>query len=302
MNAKPFLKWAGGKKQLLSELVASLPLSIIKSKTIEIYIEPFVGGGSFFFYLQDNFKIKKSYLLDINEDLILTFKVIKKESKDLISLLGLIEKEYLTINIDKRVSYYYEVREKFNKQITNINYQTFDKGWITRAAQVIFLNKTCFNGLFRSNSKGEFNVPFGRYTNPKICDSENINAVSSKLKNTELICGDFELTDKLVYKQTLIYLDPPYRPVNKTSSFTTYSKDGFTDDDQIRLANYYINQSNKGAYLILSNSDPKNYDVNDNFFDDLYSKFRIRRVLASRFINSNKNKRGKIKELIITNY
>lgn len=300
-EARPFLKWAGGKRQLLGDLTKRLPSHIVKKEVIETYIEPFVGGGAFFFYLKNNFEIKRSVLLDINNDLILTYLVIQKYSKELISKLKELEFHYLKLDIAKQEEYFYKKRAEFNDMMTGFNFKEYHPQWIERAALVIFLNRTCFNGLFRQNSKGFFNVPFGKYKNPTICDEENIKNTASALKNTKIICGDFNRSIKYVSNNTLIYLDPPYRPIIKTS-FTKYSKDGFNDDDQRRLAQYFKHMSEKNAFLIMSNSDPKSGDMNDNFFDDLYKEFQINRVFSKRSINSVANKRGKISEIIITNY
>jgi DNA adenine methylase len=201
-----------------------------------------------------------------------------------------------------RKEYYYHIRDKYNKQIENFNYSSFNDEWIERTAYLIFLNKTCFNGLFRHNKKGEFNVPFGRYKNPSIYDKENIVKVNKALKDTEIFCGDFTSSSEYIQKGSFVYLDPPYRPLNRTSSFTSYSKDGFFDEDQVRLSMFFEQKDKLGAYLMLSNSDPKNKDINDHFFDDLYKKYNINRIPAKRHINSDASKRGKINELIITNY
>ena len=234
-QAKPFVKWAGGKTQLLCELAHRLPLKIKISKIIDRYVEPFVGGGAFFFYLKGNYQVKEAFLYDINVELIVGYK-------------------------------------------------------------------TCFNGLFRQNKKGKFNVPFGRYKNPTICDKENLLKVHEALKCTHIFAADFEESKNFITKDTLVYFDPPYRPLNNTSNFTSYDKDGFTDEDQIRLSDFYKEMDKKGAFLLLSNSDPKNVDINDDFFDSLYADYKIERVNAKRFINCDGAKRGDITELLIRNY
>ncbi|HOI76960.1 MAG TPA: DNA adenine methylase [Methanofastidiosum sp.] len=300
--AKPFLKWAGGKSQLIPELSSRLPKNIINTEVIVSYIEPFVGGGAIFFYLKSRFQINNSYLFDINKELIVGYKVLQNDPKELINHLKNLEIEYISKNEEERKSCYYTIRDRYNSQVNSFDYINYNTGWIERASHMIFLNRTCFNGLFRQNRNGEFNVPHGRYKNPKICDKENIRKVNLALKNTEIICGDF--TDSLKYanNNSLVYLDPPYRPLTKTSSFTSYSKEEFTDEDQIRLSKFYKELDEKGAYLILSNSDPKNEDPKDDFFDNLYKDFTIERVNAKRIINCDPNKRGEIKELIIRNY
>jgi DNA adenine methylase len=301
-NAKPFLKWAGGKTQLLDELYNRLPSSLIQNGEIERYVEPFVGGGAFFFFLKRNFKIKESLLIDINKELIIGFKVIQSNMNELIDELNSLEGKYLKLSEEQRKDFYYSIRDEYNRQKDNFDYVNYNLNWVRRAAYLIFLNKTCFNGLYRLNKKGEFNVPFGKYKNPTICDSENIIEVHKALEHTEIICADFEESKNYIRKNTLVYLDPPYRPLNTTSNFTSYNEDGFDDDDQRRLADFFKEMNKRGAYLILSNSDPKNENENDNFFDELYSGFNIERVKAKRYINSDGNKRGDINELIIRNY
>jgi len=301
-NAKPFLKWAGGKTQLLDELYKRLPSSLIQSGEIERYVEPFVGGGAFFFFLKRNFKIKESFLIDINKELIIGYKVIQNNVNELIDELSSMEEKYLKLSEEQRKDFYYNIRDEYNRQKDNFDYVNYNLDWVKRAADLIFLNKTCFNGLYRLNKKGEFNVPFGKYKNPTICDADNLIEVSKALENTEVICADFEESKKYIHKNTLVYLDPPYRPLNNTSNFTSYNENGFDDDDQRRLAQFFKEMDKKGAYLILSNSDPKNEDVDDNFFDELYAGFIIERVKAKRYINSNGDKRGDISELIIRNY
>jgi DNA adenine methylase len=301
INAKPFLKWAGGKTQLLEELNKRLPTEIIEKGKIKNYVEPFVGGGAFFFYLKKNYVVKKSVLLDINPELIVGYTTIQKEPKKLVDKLSCLESEYLKEN-ERREKLFYDIRALFNDQGKSFDNNEYNDEWVTRTSYLIFLNKTCFNGLFRQNSKGEFNVPFGDYKNPKICDEMNIYEVNKALKNTNIILGDFYKSNRYIKKGTLVYLDPPYRPLNATSSFTGYAKNGFTDDDQVRLSEYYERNDEKGAYLILSNSDPKNENPNDDFFERLYSKYHIERVLASRMINCVAEKRGNINELIIINY
>lgn len=301
-NVKPFLKWAGGKTQLLGELYKRLPSSLIQSGEIERYVEPFVGGGAFFFFLKRNFKIKESFLIDINKELIIGYKVIQNNVNELIDELSSMEEKYLKLSEEQRKDFYYNIRDEYNRQKDNFDYVSYNLNWVKRAAKLIFLNKTCFNGLYRLNKKGEFNVPFGKYKNPTICDADNLIEVSKALENTEVICADFEESKKYIHKNTLVYLDPPYRPLNNTSNFTSYDENGFDDDDQRRLAQFFKEMDKKGAYLMLSNSDPKNEDVDDNFFDELYAGFIIERVKAKRYINSNGNKRGDVSELIIKNY
>lgn len=294
---KPFLKWAGGKRQLLNELETNFPPHILKTKQIDLYIEPFVGGGALLFYLLSNYSIKKSIINDINPDLMITYKVIKLFPEELIKKLREISEEYLVLNQESRKRYFYNnLRTPYNK--LKVKYNKQDKeAWIQKAALLIALNKTCFNGLFRQNSKGEFNVPIGYYKNPKILDEENINSCHIGLQNTELYSNSYDsitISDK---QNAFVYLDPPYRPLGDSSSFTKYSKEDFNDEDQKQLSEYYKKLSKKGHYLLLSNSDTK-----DNFFDELYKEFNIQRVFAKRHINSDSNGRGQINELLIKNY
>lgn len=302
MNAKPFLKWAGGKTQLIQQLEDRLPSHVKTSKKIKNYIEPFIGGGAFFFYLRNHYEIESSVIVDINPEIILGYKTIQKKHLDLIESLKEIQDQYISLSEEKRKVFFYDIRESFNKKIPSMDYKKFNPTWIERTTQLIFLNKTCFNGLFRQNSKGEFNVPFGDYKNPKICDDVNIKACTEALQNTEILNGDFLITKPFVTADTLIYLDPPYRPISKTSSFNSYSKGGFGDEEQKRLASFFAEMSLRGAYLILSNSDPKNIDEDDNFFDEMYHDYKIDRIAASRMINSKADKRGILNEILVTSF
>lgn len=302
LNAKPFLKWVGGKTQLLNGLESRLPDRIKSTKEIDCYVEPFVGGGALFFYLKNRYKINKAYLIDNNQDLVLTYGVIKNQAGKLIRELKILQTKYLKCGDAKRAEIFYKIRDRYNKRRNIIDYKKPSDVWVKRASFVIFLNKTCFNGLFRQNSNGDFNVPHGRYKNPKICDSENIKEVSRALKSVKIICADFEECRKYAQSGSLVYFDPPYRPLNNTSSFTSYTKNGFCDNEQIRLANLCKEFSQKGVYVLLSNSDPTNENKKDLFFDDIYREFNIQRVLATRMVNCSGDRRGQIRELLIANY
>lgn len=300
-TAKPFLKWAGGKAQLLPTLTSFFPREL-ESGHIENYYEPFVGGGAVFFKIIHSYNIKQAFLYDINPELILAYEVIKFHVHDLIKALEYMENEYLHLSVDGRKEYYYHVRDTYNSRSNCTSCSTRDL--VQRAAQIIFLNKTCFNGLYRVNKKGLFNVPAGRYKNPTILDMENLLAVSRALKNATLKVGDFEtLYDDLQgFSNSFIYYDPPYRPLNQTSSFTAYSNSDFDDKEQKRLAKLFKKLDKLGVKQLLSNSDPHNVDPTDNFFDELYKDYKITRVQAKRMINRDASKRGPINELIITNY
>ncbi len=292
-NAKPFLKWAGGKTQLISDIEKSMPKELFNSKFT--YIEPFVGSGAILFWMLNNFpKIKKAVINDINEDLINTYKSIASNPKELISNLQVLQNEFhdLDGNEDNKKLYYYQKRDLYNTRKLEQSGQ---------AALFIFINRTCFNGLYRVNSKNLYNVPMGGYKKPTICDKENILAVSNALQKVEILCGDFEITLNSANENSLFYFDPPYKPLSETSSFNTYSKDSFDDAEQVRLKDFCTKLDILNYNWILSNSDLKGKNENDNFFDDLYSDFTISRVDARRSINANAEKRGCIKELLITN-
>ena len=294
IQAKPFLKWAGGKTQLLGEIEKRLP-GDLSVGGITTYIETFVGGGAAFFYISQNYsEIKKFYLYDINNDLVNCYNVVKLKVQSLIKSLDEIESRFLSLNQADRKIFYLDIRKKFNHEKINSN-------GVEVAAKLIFLNKTCFNGLYRVNSKNEFNVPFGDYKKPKICNRDNLLAVSKVLQKAKIICGDFTKSKKYINERTFVYLDPPYRPLNTTASFTSYSKDSFSEQDQIRLADFCKEIEKKGAKFLLSNSDPKNEDKNDHFFENNFRGFGICRVKASRMINCKAIGRGQIYELLITN-
>jgi DNA adenine methylase len=300
-SARPFLKWAGGKTQLLGEFIKRLPEEL-KTGKITTYAEPFIGGGAVFFSLNQKFSFEQCTICDANEELILTCRVIKESVEQLIEKLGILQSDYLQKDEKNRELLYYEIRDAFNRKLPEINFQKYSPGWVERAAWVIFMNRTCFNGLFRLNRKGEFNVPFGKYRNPEILNADNLNDVATLLKTTRIVLGDFTKCRKFVDDTSFVYFDPPYRPLNQTSSFTSYSKDGFSDTDQVRLLEFFKELDKKGATIMLSNSDPRNENPADTFFDDLFSGYTIERVPARRMINSNGARRGEINELIITNY
>ncbi len=301
LGAKPFLKWVGGKRQLLSQFDALYPIEL-KLKKIKHYYEPFVGGGAVFFDVAQNYEVENAFLYDINDELILTYKVIQRDVFKLIEFLHRYEKQYNKLDEEKRKEYYYELRENYNLQRFNIDYHKYSENWIPRVAQTIFLNKTCFNGLFRFNSKGGFNSPMGRYKNPKILDEPNLRNVSKLLDIATIKKADFREVKNDIRNNSFVYFDPPYRPISKTSSFTSYSKFSFQDDEQLQLASLFYELDQQGHKLMLSNSDPKNTDLNDDFFETIYANYNITRVDAKRSINSNGRKRNSIKEIVVTNY
>ena len=293
---KPFLKWAGGKGQLLDEIKSCLPSSI--GDRFDIYVEPFIGGGAVFFYIAQNYEnIKKYYIYDVNQDLVNAYNIIKHEVKSLITILEEMEMKFSCKTEDEQKEYFYEIREQFNQE-------KFSEPCPKITAKLIFLNRTCFNGLYRVNRKGLFNVPFGKYKNPKICNADNLLNIATLLKNAEIKCADFEDSIKHMNEKTFVYFDPPYRPLNKTSNFTSYSKDSFSENDQIRLAEYCRKVDECGSCFLLSNSDPHNEDESDDFFERWFEDygFIIKKVKASRMINCKASGRGQINELLITNY
>lgn len=299
--AKPFLKWAGGKGKLLEKFRALYPVELKENK-IQNFYEPFLGSGAVFFDVAQHYKIKRAFLYDINEELILTYRVIQQDITHLLELLHKYEKKYHKLEKDKQHAFFYEQREQYNKQRAKIDYSTLNEQSATRAAQLIFLNRTCFNGLYRVNSKGDFNSPAGDYKNPKICDEQNLTAVNKVLQIAEIKKADFKEVLHDLKAKSIVYFDPPYRPISKTASFKAYAKDNFDDRAQQQLAEVFQTLDKKGAKVMLSNSDPKNNDPKDNFFDELYEQYHILRVPAKRMINSNAAKRGAINEIVVTNY
>jgi DNA adenine methylase len=290
----------------------------MQDKSIIKYVEPFIGGGAMYFHLKNNYHIRESYISDNNSDLILTYHIIKNCSKQLIEILKEMETQHTHKAEEKRKKNYYTIRDAYNQQDVDyqelINYFDFSNDivssdhtklpleWIERAGYFIFLNKTCYNGLYRLNSNGKFNVPFGRYKNPLICDEVNLLEVQNILKNAVIFQGDFSESQNYINEESFVYLDPPYRPLNSTSNFTSYSTGRFNDSSQKKLAEFFKEIDRRGARVMLSNSDPQNHDENDNFFDDLYGGYEIERVAAKRNINRDAKKRGVINELIIRNY
>lgn len=296
--AKPFIKWVGGKWQLLQQLERQLPTNLHEEEFT--YIEPFVGGGAMLFYMLQNFmNIKQVVINDINRNLTEAYRVIKQEPEGLVYRLKQIEKQYLNITTeDGRKNFYLEMRRRFNEEVLS----SLDK-----SAILIFLNRTCFNGLYRENSKGKFNVPFGRYANPTICNAEVIYTDSELLNrfDVQILNGDFKDTAKAIDKTglTFFYFDPPYRPLSTTSSFNSYVKEDFNDDSQRELADFCRMLDRKeNVRWMLSNSDCSAKNLDDTFFEDIYDGFDIQRVFASRMVNANASKRGKLTELLIRNY
>lgn len=269
----PFVKWVGGKRQLLDEIVPLLP------KKITTYCEPFVGGGALLFYLQP----KKAIINDKNVDLMNVYEVIKEQVDDLIISLR---------KHENNQEYFYALRDIDRDKAT---YQKMTK--LEKASRLIYLNKTCYNGLFRVNQLGEFNSPFGNYKNPNIVNEPTLRAVSKYLNNNDvkILSGDFADVLLNLTKGTFVYIDPPYDPISDTANFTGYNKGGFDKEEQIRLKECCDRLAERGIRFMLSNSAT-------DFIKNLYNNYNITIVKAKRFINADPNKRGEIEEVIIRNY
>ena len=290
--ARPFIKWVGGKTQLLEDIKKTLPQDLSHREEMT-YVEPFVGGGAVLFWiLQEYPNITRAIINDINAELICTYRIIKSDVENLIVELARIQSEYLAFDEAARKNYYLSQRERFNEG---------NNSEVETAALFIFLNRTCFNGLYRVNSTGKFNVPHGKYSNPRICDEETLRADSAVLQRVEILCGDFAQTGKYAGDNVLYYFDPPYRPLTETSAFTSYAKDGFDDAEQMRLRDFCEQIAAHKSLFVASNSDPQNVDDGDDFFDHLYKMFSIKRVSALRMINSKGSGRGAISEIMISN-
>lgn len=293
-KAKPFIKWVGGKGQLIEQLEKKLPADFDQWEDAT-YIEPFVGGGAMLFHmLQRHPNIRRAIINDINSDLITCYKTVRGHVGRLISALQDIQAQYYALpDMEAKREMYMAVRQRYNEK-------NLDP--IENTAKFFFLNRTCFNGLYRVNKKGLFNVPWGKYMQPLICDEQTLRADSELLRRVEILQGDFEETLPYAQGQTLFYFDPPYRPLSDTSSFNDYTKEAFNDDSQVRLKAFCDKVVARGFLFMLSNSDCKGKDEKDNFFDVLYRDYFIDRVMASRNVNANGAKRGKIPELLIHSY
>ena len=293
-KAKPFIKWVGGKGQLIEQLEALLPADFAERENVT-YIEPFVGGGAMLFYMLQKFpNIKSAVINDINPDLTLCYQVVRDNPTELIKSLNLIQSAYYALQTEEeRKAFFLQQRELFNSKSLNK---------IDNTTLFFFLNRTCFNGLYRVNKAGKFNVPFGKYSTPTICDSATIYADSELLQKVEIMTGDFEQTFAKIEGNTFFYFDPPYRPLSNTSSFNDYSKEDFNDDAQIRLKLFCDRLNKYRVDFMLSNSDCLGKDGTDRFFEDLFIGYRIERVWASRNVNAIASKRGKLTEIVVNNY
>ncbi len=292
--ASPFLKWVGGKGQLLNKIRSYLPTDF---EELDTYIEPFLGGGAVYFDLIQAYpNLKKAYLIDVNADAVSTYQALQHNLESLIKILAGLDKTHRQGSEEKRKEVYYKIRAKYNELAGGHSVSDDPE----RAAQFIYLNRTGFNGLYRVNSKGEFNVPIGRYANPTILNEKGLRAAAYWLKRASVIHGDFTKAESLTTKHSFVYLDPPYKPVSLTANFNSYHKGGFNDADQVRLADTFKKLDRAGARLMLSNSDPM--QKGDPFFEELYGNFNIHRVQATRLINSKASGRGRISEILVTNF
>ena len=293
-KAKPFIKWVGGKGQLIEKLEALLPADFTERENVT-YIEPFVGGGAMLFYMLQTYpNIKSAVINDINPDLTLCYQVVRDNPTELINSLKDIQTQYHALKTEgERKTFFLEQRDRFNTKSLNA---------IENCTLFFFLNRTCFNGLYRVNKTGKFNVPFGKYVTPTICDAATIYADSKLLQRVEIMTGDFEKTFDKIKGNTFFYFDPPYRPLSNTSSFNDYTKEDFNDEAQIRLKQFCDRLNEIGVNFMLSNSDCLGKNGTDRFFDDLFINYKIERVWASRNINSVASKRGKLTEIVISNY
>ncbi len=295
--AKPFVKWAGGKGNLLQKLEALLPTDFDDLENVT-YIEPFVGGGAMLFYMLQRHKcIRRAVINDINADLIRCYQLIADTPQILIDRLKSIENNYYSVDFPARKELFYVYRDQYNSEGIHPD---------ERAALFIFLNHTCFNGLYRVNAAGKFNVPYGRYKKPVICNEELIMADHRLLSSVELVIrkpGDYKLVRQNLSRNhsNFVYFDPPYRPLNDTSSFKEYSNDPFDDIQQEELKEFCDRLSVQNCLILLSNSDSKT-ENGVSYFEELYQGYQFERIMAPRFINANGEKREKLTEVVIRNY
>lgn len=274
---KPFLKWVGGKGRVISQLEQFFP------DNYKNYFEPFVGGGAMYFSI----KPQPATINDINQSLMGAYINIRDNVELLIKELSGLQNQYHNLDSDKQKDLFYEIRDRYNL--------IEDKKSIIKSSLLIFLNKTCFNGMYRENRKGGFNVPFGKHGKPTICDENNLHAISKLLAHTKILSGSYKDAVKTAKAGDFIYFDPPYHPLNPTSSFTSYSEDDFLEKDQIELKLLIDELTKRGCKVMMSNSDTK-------FIRDLYKEYRQENIMAARSINSNGDGRGKISEIVVLNY
>lgn len=294
-EVKPFVKWVGGKRQLIPVLEAKFPPGL--GVTDKRYAEPFLGGGAVLFHVLKKYPLEEVWVNDLNLGLITTYRAIQSNVENLITALSKIQAEYLTLDDEHRKNYFLNCRQEYNHLLIESKSES-----LRLATLFMFLNRTAFNGIYRVNSKGLFNVPYGKYANPKLLDEDNLRKVHIALQKVVINLGSYQECENWVDERTFMYVDPPYRPLTNSSSFAAYTSSGFNDDSQVELAEFLKAQSEKGAKVMMSNSDPKNIDNADDFFDDLYSWGYVNRVDARRAINSDSSKRGAVSEILFTNY
>lgn len=292
MNGKPFIRWMGGKRGLLKTITLHYPQGL--GKEINKYAEPFIGGGAVLFDILNRYDMEEVYISDINKELIITYQIVRDRCEELIKCLVELQAEFLALDYQGRRDHFFINRGQYNKAIR----EGTDHLWI--ATLFIYLNKTCFNGYYKVNLKGEYNVPPGASKDYLICDVEGLRNTSLKLQNVKIVHGTYRDSLDFIDKNTFVYCDPPYRPLASVDGGRGYTKVPFNDDNQRDLAEYYKEVSNKGAKILLSNSDPTNYGVIDPFFDNLYAEYNIVRTMAPRAINYRR--RGKVSELLIKNW
>ncbi|EPF4525386.1 DNA adenine methylase [Enterococcus faecalis] len=293
-----FVKWAGGKSKL-APIIEKKIIESISLDDVDTYVEPFLGGGSFFFYMIQKYNFKNKIISDINWELINLYKVIQLTPEEFIVKLDEIQDNYNNLqDLEEKSEFFYSVRKEYNDVLLNSNKGDID---IKQAVNFLFLNKLGFNGLYRVNLKGLYNVPFGKREKASLYNKENILGVSSLLSDVKILNCEYEKTFEYASRNTLFYFDPPYRPLSSSSSFTSYSKSSFNDNNQIELANFCKKIDRQGAKFALSNSDPKNNNSNDNFFEDLYREFNINRIYANRMIGAKIMSRGTVSEILVTN-
>jgi len=301
-KARPFLKWAGGKRRLIEQLTPLLPVGL-HSGHIDTYVEPFIGAGALFIHLAQNFPLRRFVISDVNKELYIIYRVIQRNAREIISQLTEIAEQFLPATVEKQQVMYYTIRDELNLARPQFDFTVYSPQWIERAAQLLFLNKTCYNGLFRTNKKGLFNVPFGRHKKPRIVKPDNILLISRLLRNVHILRGDFSSTLKYIDDRSFVYCDPPYRPLSTTANFTTYADRIFSDNDQKRLATFcHTIDKYIGAKFLVTNSHPANNIQEDAFMEQLFKGYSFTTVRASRPINSRAGHRGRIKELVVRNY
>ena len=293
---RPFVKWAGGKSQILPDIRRNLPEGL--GDRYVKYAEPFVGGGAVLLDMIGRHKFEEIYIGDTNHELMAAYRAIRDDPEGLARSLAAVEAEYLALGGDGRKAYYYDRRDRFNR----LKSGEAENAPLEAASLLIFLNKTCFNGLWRVNSKGLFNVPAGAYSRPRICDAKNISALSEALQGVRMEAADYGAAEGFIDDRTFVYFDPPYRPLTPTSSFTSYTQGEFGDEAQRELARCFARVAAKGAAALLSNSDPKNSEAKDDFFDDLYEGFPIVRIQALRSVSSLSSGRGPVSEILVRSY